>query len=160
MKKLTPFLITYFLLLAGCEGLAGLNEVVSSTYATHAEAVARKAFDSGWLPSEMPSSARSIVEVHSIESGEMWVRFSSNALAVSSFVRECSIDPNYVLPDPRRTRRNVPWWPKGLEDGGDKESLKGLEIYVCPAMHHAGNKMLAGVAVDHLSDTVWYWVRK
>lgn len=160
MKFLIPLVAGLALTASGCSRLAGFNEISSEKYATHSEAVERKAFESGWLPEEMPKSARQIVEVHSIDSGEMWIGFSSDGADISRFIGGCATSPRYGLPDRRRTKRNASWWPGGLTDGSDEKAQGQWDLYFCPEMHHAKTVFPAGVAVDPLSHTVWYWVKK
>lgn len=160
VKLLIPLIACVALNTLGCSKLAGFSEVSSETYATHSEAVERKAFESGWLPEEMPKSAKKIVEVHSVDSGEMWVRFSSDGVDISRFTDECTTTPRYGLPDRRRTKRNASWWPEELTEGGDKKAHGQWSLYFCPEMHHAQTVFPAGVAIDRLSHTVWYWVKK
>lgn len=160
MRFLIPLVAGVALTTPGCSKLAGFNEVSSETYATHSEAVERKAFESGWLPEEMPKSAKKIVEVHNIDSGEMWIRFTSDGVDISRFTDGCTTSPRYGLPDRRRTKRNASWWPGELTKGSDEESLGQWDLYFCPEMHHAKTVFPAGVAIDRLSHTVWYWVKK
>lgn len=159
MKFFIPLVVGVALASLGCSKLAGFSEISSGTYATHSEAVERKAFESGWLPEEMPKSAKQIVETHSIDSGEMWVRFSSDGADISRFTDECSNGPGYGLPDRRRTKRDASWWPVELTEGGDEKTLGQWDLYSCPGMRHAKTVFPAGVAVDRPGRTVWYWVK-
>jgi len=47
--------------------LAGCSDTVTSHYATLAEAKAGKAFERGWLPPVMPTTARDIVEKNDLD---------------------------------------------------------------------------------------------
>lgn len=160
MKLLRSLIAVLALTSTGCSELLGLDEISTERYATHSEAVERKAFENGWLPQEMPKSARQIMEVHNIDTGEMWVGFTSDGPAISRFIGECTTSPRYALPDRRRTERVASWWPGGLTERSDEEAQRQWNLYSCPEMHHARTVFSAGVAVDPLSHAVWYWVKK
>lgn len=147
--------------LLGCSKVTGLADTVNSaTYGTYSDAVGRGAFESGWLPREMPRSAENIVEVHNVDSGEMWVRFDDKGVGILGFTKGCVAQPLPRLPDRRRTRRDVPWWPEDLvlENGGRVRAQWAL--YSCPRMSHGGITHTAGVAVEASTGRVWYWVAK
>lgn len=48
--------------LAGCILLGGCSDTIETRFDTHREAMQRGAFERGWLPPDLPKSARNIVE--------------------------------------------------------------------------------------------------
>lgn len=147
------------LVLPGCSKLTGYNEVLTSSHAKYADASTQDGMRRGWLPRDLPPSATDIVEVHNIDSSETWIRFKYGQDGIDSLLRHCTAHPPPTLPDKRRTRRNVPWWPQPLVSGNEGATdVSRWELHSCPAMRHAGLKKPAGMAVERTSRTVWYWV--
>ncbi|KRD32144.1 hypothetical protein ASE35_14500 [Lysobacter sp. Root916] len=144
----------------GCSRVFGYEEVLSETYATYSEAATKRAFESGWLPKEMPRSARSIVEVHNVDTGELWLRFRYGSGDIAGLLANCAARPALDLPDRRRTQRSTPWWPEYLAKDSQGPSPMPLGLYSCPKMSHAGSIYPAGIAVDRETETVWYWITR
>lgn len=159
MKLTAPLAVGIAMTALGCSGELGVNDTSSNFYATYAEAASRNGFVSGWLPNEMPNSAKEISEAHSIDSNEIWLTFKADRMGVVSFLSECrKVSGNYRLPDQRRTRRVAPWWPGSLAEGADTEDTARLDIYHCPSVSHAGVVRDVSAAVDPAAGIVWYWV--
>ncbi|WP_414494779.1 hypothetical protein [Stenotrophomonas maltophilia] len=136
-----------------CAGCVAPNEIITSHYATRSHAEEDGALARGWLPEKMPASAANIIEVHSIDSNEMWIRFSYAGEDSKFFVRSCVRSRSMSFPDSRRTKQSAPWWPQDLS--GDAPH----EFYACNAMRHAGNEISAGVVVLPIQREIYYWVR-
>lgn len=73
MRRFTPhFLILLVIALTGC------SDVVTTRFATLAEAKLQHAFDRGWLPPIMPDSARNIIERNNLDSNSGTGSFDYN----------------------------------------------------------------------------------
>ena len=55
--------------------LSSCDETARSHYATMEEARAQGAVDHGWIPSNLPSSAREIQEAHDLDTNVLWGAF-------------------------------------------------------------------------------------
>jgi hypothetical protein len=149
-----------FLMLAGCSDLSSDGDIRSSTYSSFAEASKKGAFELGWLPHALPKSAIEIVEVHNVDSGEIWMRFRYAGNDIQQLTQGCASDLRMQLPNERRTKRNVVWWPKTLTDRSDQRPHRQWTILSCPRMQHARSAYTAGIAVNPSSRTAWYWIAK
>lgn len=156
MKMLLVFVAS--LACSGCSWMTGYNDISSASYKDYKEAAEQRAFESGWLPAELPRSATRILEVHSIDSSEIWLRFSFSPEDVLGFIRLCNKVQVPSFPDENRTRNNVSWWLPGLVKGARPD--KQVDVYSCPEMKHAGLRFPAGLAIENSSSTAWYWVVK
>lgn len=144
-------------LLSGCDSLDGKNDWISSEYSTMQEAVDAGALRNGWIPSDMPASAHSIVEVHSVDSNEIWLKFQYEGQGIERLRDKCTEDPEVALPDAKRTRLNVPWWPQGLSPGD--EALSGEFVFFsCHGVKHAESLLSSGMALDQSEGLVYYWI--
>lgn len=160
--KLFNFLAVSILSLgvAGCSEFSGHNDVISKTYGTYSEASNNEAFELGWLPRQMPLSARNIIEVHSVDSGELWLRFEYKDEDIVGLLEGCAARPTPHFPDRRRTLRSAPWWPDYLVREYEGRVSAGLSVFSCPKMSHASSEYAAGIAVSRSTRTVWYWIAK
>lgn len=147
-------------LLTGCAELSGDGDITSSTYASFQEASEKGVFESGWLPRALPRSATNIVEVHNIDSSEMWITFRYANNDIQDLTKECVTGRKVQFPNTKRTKRDVAWWPTKLIAGSDEQSRKQWVILSCPNMRHAESVLTANVAVDPISRKVWYWMVK
>lgn len=146
-------------LLAGCAELSGDGDITSSTYASFQEASEKGVFESGWLPRALPRSATNIVEVHNIDSSEMWAMFRYSGNDIHGLTKTCIRSQKVQFPDAKRTKRDVAWWPIGLTDESNEESRKRWMILSCPSMRHAESVYRTNVAIDAANRTAWYWMR-
>lgn len=144
---------------AGCSSLFDYDETSSEYYSTHSEVVRRNGFDSGWLPMDMPVSARDIMEAHSIDSGEIWIQFQLESSEADSFLKKCTAREGIDLPDRRRTRRVAPWWPEEMLDSTASRAT-GWRTYFCEDMRHAGMSLSSSVAFNAETGKVLYWIKK
>lgn len=148
------------LVLTGCSKMSGEGDIKSSKYSSFQEASQWGAFKSGWLPQALPRSATNIVEVHNVDSNELWVTFRYPKNDIDGLIKECVLDQKARLPNAERTKRSAPWWPLELVDGSDEQSRKRWTILSCPSMRHAESVFAANIAVDRTSWTAWYWLVK
>lgn len=161
MRALTLlFALLLTSILIGCAELSGEGDIKQETYATFQEASQNGAFKSGWLPQVLPMSATNIVEVHNVDSNELWATFRYSENDIDELIKQCAIDHKARLPNAERTKRSVAWWPTGLTDGSDQESLNRWMIFSCPGMRHAESVYAANIALDQASRTAWYWMVK
>jgi hypothetical protein len=147
-------------LLTGCAELSGDGDITSSKYASFQEASKTGVFESGWLPRALPRSATNIVEVHNVDSSEMWATFRYSDNDIHGLTKGCVAARKVQLPNAERTKRDVTWWPTALTDGSDDQQRKRWVILACPNMQHAASVYAANVAVDVASRTAWYWMAK
>lgn len=161
MKYNFPLIVFFVsvLGLAGCSK-AIFHDVVTNEYETYSDASLNGAFESGWLPRALPPSARKIAEVHSVDSNEMWIRFSYSGEDLDQLLSGCVSQRTPELPDANRSHSNVPWWPAELVAADSMRSLGRWAFFQCPKMLHASSFIAAGVAVERSSHSVWYWVTK
>lgn len=158
-RALLPAL-TLMSLLTGCAELSGDDDITSSSYASFQEASKAGAFESGWLPRALPKSATKIVEVHNIDSSELWVTFRYLNDDVRGLIKECIAGQKVQFPNAERTKRDVVWWPAGLTNKSDAKSRKQWAMFSCPSMRHANSEYKANLAVDTANRTAWYWIAR
>lgn len=152
---LLALLLVSFLM--GCTDLSGDGDIKSSKYAFFKEASETDAFDSGWLPRALPQSATDIVEVHNIDSGEMWITFHYFDNDIYGLTQGCVAGRKVRFPNAERTKRDVAWWPAELTDRSDEQLRKRWMILSCPRMRHAESIYAMNVAVDLNRKMAWYW---
>lgn len=141
-----------------CSGVFGPVDVLHSRYANAQEAIEAGAIARGWLPSQLPASSVDIVEVHNIDTNEIWFKFGTDERDASLFVAGCERDAKARLPNRRRTRNAAPWWPDELLEGR-RSSDPAWDIYLCSRMTHAGVASQALVAVSPSRRSVLYWMK-
>lgn len=147
-------------LLTGCAELSGDGDIASSEYASFQEASKTDVFESGWLPRALPRSATNIVEVHNVDSSEMWATFRYSDDDIHELTKGCVADRKVQFPNAERTRRDVAWWPTELTEERDEKSRKRWVILSCQHMRHAESEYAANAAVDAASRTAWYWMAR
>ncbi|MGH8603840.1 MAG: hypothetical protein ACREXR_14015 [Gammaproteobacteria bacterium] len=147
-------------LIAGCAELSGEGDIKSSTYTSFQQASEMGVFESGWLPRALPRSATNIVEVHNVDSSEIWARFRYSGNDILGLTKGCAADRKTQLPNAERTKRDAEWWPAELTEGSAKQSRNKWMIFSCPKMRHAESIFPANLAVDFASNTAWYWITK
>ena len=160
MKTLNRLLAVATLGLVGCSELTGSRDVVALSYRDYADATDKRAFELGWLPQQTPKSAINIVEVHNVDSGEVWAKFSGSQADLIEFVSRCERNVDPSLPDARRTSRAAAWWPEPLVADADGGELGPWAFYTCRQMRHAGAVVTAGAAIDGSGETLFYWISK
>lgn len=160
MNKIALSLLTSGFFITGCSALTGSDDVVHERYADYSAARVDHGLENGWLPRRMPVSARNIEEVHNVDSGEIWIRFSYDEGGLKEFIGQCVEDASVSLPDSRRSARSAGWWPRELTNALDSESRSRWTLFNCPRMDHAGSFVASGVAVDRSAKLVFYWVAK
>ena len=153
-------LFTLFLILSGCVQFDDNGDVISNKYASFKEASKARVFESGWLPRALPVSAANIIETHNVDNNEIWLRFSYSGNDIDRLTQTCIPTYKVQLPNTKRTKRDVAWWPKELLDSGDEKNIKRLIIFSCPKMQHASSIYPANVAIEAEIHTAWYWVVK
>lgn len=142
-----------------CWSLTGLDLVRTEAYEAYSDASTSGAIESGWLPREMPVSAKKILETHDADTSEMWIRFTADAEGIEKLLDRCTASTAVELPNKRTIIRVAPWWPEPLTAGNEVAASGGQwTLHSCPEMRHAQQKVTAGVAVNRASGTVWYWV--
>ncbi|TXH67913.1 MAG: hypothetical protein E6Q88_10280 [Lysobacteraceae bacterium] len=144
----------------GCAQWSGDGDVVSNTYQSFQNASQKRAFESGWLPKALPKSSTNIMEAHNIDSGELWLKFHCAVNDIRTFTRSCTPDTRARFPDPKRTSRNAPWWPKELTGDGDAHLPKHWQVMSCASMNHAEGLVSANIAIDTHKNAIWYWIVK
>lgn len=144
--------------LEGCTGMSGEGDIRSSSYSTFQEASQNGAVTSGWLPEALPRSATNIVEVHNVDSNELWAKFRYSENDIEGLIKECALDQKARLPSAKRTKRSAGWWPIELTDDSDAKSREPWVIYSCPRMRHARSDFSTSIAFDRASKTALYWL--
>lgn len=150
--------VLLMLCFTSCDELSGENDIKSNRYSSFSAASKTDIFESGWLPRALPRSATNIVEVHNIDTSEMWITFRYANNDIQDLTKGCATSPKAQFPSARRIKRNAVQWPKELTDGSDEQSRKRWTILSCSNMQHAKSAYDANVAVDAVSRTVWYWM--
>jgi len=133
-------------------------EQVSSEYATRADAEAAGAIEAGWVPGFVPTAARSIREIHDIDTNEVCLRFelppeAQHALVAS--MRQLAPAEVEVLATTCRLRPR--WWFEGLIQHQPANDA-ALNAHIYEASAQAWNTP-ALVAVDRAGPTVYVWSR-
>lgn len=142
---------------AGCSVLFDYNEAPTENYSTYSEIVRRKGFDSGWLPLEIPGSARGITETHNIDTGEIWLQFHLDSSEADGFLEKCTPRKSIDFPSRRRTRRVAPWWPEEMMGAVVSAQTKNWHTYFCKNMRHSSLTLDSFVALDREAGKILYW---
>ncbi len=161
LKKMHFLMVLAFVLtLVGCDDLSGQKDLMSSRYRSFEKASEDGAFESGWLPRTLPRSAWDILEVHNLDTNEIWIVFRYRDNSIEELTNACIARQEVRFPDAKRAKRDVGWWPVELTGRGKELDSKKWATYLCPEMRHAESKVSATIAVDVLNQTAWYWVMR
>jgi hypothetical protein len=133
---------------AGCGDL----DVVTSAYATKAEAEAAGAMERGWIPAGVPSSTHEIREAHDLDTNRRWGLFNfapSDGDALRALLRpgEAAVD-GLRCDIPGR----IEWWPPMLRGAMNGERLKTAAL----AAYRTRDGELI-VLVNWLQGRAYYW---
>lgn len=126
MKRIIALALLSALLIGGVT-LCYRAEIMVSTYATHADAVADGAVVRGWMPAYVPPSARDIREVHNIDTNQQWLRLRLPAHDARAMVG--AMEPVPESEAPRRSPEPPRWsgrWlpaPDGAASTGPRAPL-------------------------------------
>jgi hypothetical protein len=110
---------------------AGCSDVKESAYATMQDARQAGAVDHGWLPDFLPNSARSIREMHNIDTNQVWCTFEFSARDRPTL--QAALSPLTVVEIRGKEVRSAgkSWWPAVLEGRLDPAAVDraGLKVY-------------------------------
>lgn len=112
--------------------LAACSDVQETAYSDADAARADRAFERGWLPDPLPSSARNIREGHNLDTNEGWLtlQYSPDEAALDRMYIDggwsaVATDryPTLPLPDPP-----VKWWPDRLRRSNDSQ-VSSMQVF-------------------------------
>ena len=96
------------------------TEDMVAEYENHAEAVADGSVARGWVPEFVPETARSIRDVHNIDTNRQWMRFEVPEEDARRMISEMAhVSPQNVSLPRRPPRWSGRWVPRSdIESGG------------------------------------------
>ncbi|GAB3317215.1 hypothetical protein GCM10027564_27990 [Luteimonas notoginsengisoli] len=121
------------------------NDVLDSSYATRAEAIAAGAVKRGWIPAWVPAEATELLEVHKVDTSESALLFSLPSGLHWKPPAPCRPADAGEFSEPAFSRS---WLP-------DTES--GYTFYSCPSGVNGSVPIIAAVAVRQDGQRVLHW---
>lgn len=133
--KISALLIVPASLITGCLGL--LDTVATNKYQNYQQVVSEGAFDQGWIPEFLPTSAFNILEKYDLDTNEIILKFSFDINESTNLTQNCN-PVAQVLP-PRLLKAD--WWSNELV-------ISSQNRFYC-------DETEGYMVVDE--DTVYYW---
>ena len=123
------------------------NDVLDTSYATQAEAVAAGAVQRGWIPAWVPTEATDLREVHSVDTNESALLFTLPAGLSWRPPASCREADAGEFSEPAFARAWIP------------ELEASFSYYSCPIPGSVAGSvpMIAAVAVDQGGQHVLHW---
>jgi hypothetical protein len=115
-------------------------------------------FEAGWVPEFVPVSARSIREVHDIDTNEVCLRFELPVEMHDAFVASMRpLSPEEVEALPKTCRLRPSWWFEGLiEHQPANDAALYANLYEAPVPAWRNTAL---IAVDEGGPSVYVWSR-
>lgn len=133
--KISALLIVPASLITGCLGL--LDTVVTNKYQNYQQVVSEGAFDKGWIPEFLPTSAFNILEKYDLDTNEIILKFNFDVNESTDLKQNCQLVDNVITPK----ILNADWWSNELV-------ISSQNRFYC-------DETKGYMVVDE--DTVYYW---
>src|SRR5262245_57359720 len=154
-RDIGPVSLAFFLTVA-----CSAPETVEVHYPTGAAALADGAAARGWIPDLMPQDATDILEIHDLDTEEVWIRFTFTDETRSGLVKSCNeVDALHVA-WPRATRR-LSWWPEDMLQAASRPASP-YHFFRCAVPDRYPGQSYSIATFLALADEqpkAWYWRR-
>ena len=98
-------------------------------YASLEEAVRAGEVKRGWIPPDLPKSAREIRLKYDVDTNEVWMSFSLDEENVRKFCDGLNKATPSDVSWPYRVSERVEWWPDPLRNAASFERSRVYELY-------------------------------